>query len=315
MKILQVTSSDTWDDFVWSSINGTIFHTLKFLDYHPAGRFDFINLAVMDGDELVGVIPGGRSLEGGLRVFRSPLGASFGGIVLNDLSLQKVYGVVDALNSWLASQGFLRAELVLPPACYWRRWDESLEFALHATGYGLVSVEATAVVDLTSFDRENLKPAFLRNLRRSQTSGITVRRSQDPKDFYGILERNLASKKAKPTHSLDEIGRLMELFPDEIVLHEALFDGKVVGGSLIFRCNETCALAFYICDDSQYRKFRVTDRVLFECVNWLRGLGHRYFDLGTVSMGGDVNWGLVQFKSKLADLTFARKRYATRFGG
>jgi hypothetical protein len=74
-----------WDSFVWASPGGTIFSTLKFLRYHPAGKLDFINLALKEGGDLVAVIAGGRVVgtadggSAGTAWFRSPVGASFGG--------------------------------------------------------------------------------------------------------------------------------------------------------------------------------------------------------------------------------------------
>ena len=68
-----------WDDYVLKSPGGTIFHTARFLSYHPAARFEFMNLAVGEGDDLVCVLPGGRVSTGEGSVFRSPVGASFGG--------------------------------------------------------------------------------------------------------------------------------------------------------------------------------------------------------------------------------------------
>ncbi len=314
MKVLKLDTSSIWDDFVTSSINGTIFHSLRFLGYHPKGRFDFVNLAIAEGDDLVCVVPGGTIRGSDGARFRSPVGASFGGFVFRDLNLKRIYEIVLSVNSWLSSNGFRGVDLILPPPCYWKQWDEGLEFALKSIGYRMVSMDATCVVDLSALERSDLKPALQRNLRRSQSSGISVRRAQDVHGFYEILRCSLAAKHTGPTHSLDEIERLMHLFPDEIVLQEALLEDQTVGGCLIFRCNAMAALAFYICDDPAYRHLRVTDRLLYESAVWLRQLGHRYFDLGTVSLNAEINWGLLRFKSKLAGLIHARRYYSMEFG-
>lgn len=315
MKVVELDAGSRWDDFVRASINGTLFHTLRFLGYHPEKRFEFINLGFVDDGDLVCVIPGGRVKgESGYR-FRSPVGASFGGHVLAQSDLKVIEEVMGTFQAWLVSEGFSGCELVLPPPCYWKRWDEALEFALISAGYHLVSMDATAVVDLSSFERSELKPVLQRNLRKAEKSGVTIRTSGDPTAFYDVLLRSLAIKGAHPTHSLDEIRRLINLFHDEIVLFEAVIDGQSVGGCLIFRCNAACALAFYICDDPEFRSVRVTDLLLFESSRWLKAQGQRYFDLGTVSFGAEVNWGLLRFKAKMAGLIQTRRHYEITLGG
>ena len=52
---------ERWDRFVLDkSINGTILQTRRFLNYHPADRFDDNSLMFMKGTEIIGVIEHGR---------------------------------------------------------------------------------------------------------------------------------------------------------------------------------------------------------------------------------------------------------------
>src|SRR5207237_970692 len=72
---------ELWDAFVSRSMNGTVFHTQQFLDYHPNGRFQFQHLLFYSGEHLVAVLPGG--IRNG-NIFESPLGASYGSFVTGD---------------------------------------------------------------------------------------------------------------------------------------------------------------------------------------------------------------------------------------
>ena len=110
---------DRWDDFVWSSPGGTIFHTTRFLSYHPPARFEFMNLAVDEGENMVCALPGGRVGIGDGSVFISPVGASFGGPVFMDESdLETIGGAMDCLGLHLRELGFVGADIELPPSCY-----------------------------------------------------------------------------------------------------------------------------------------------------------------------------------------------------
>ena len=74
-------------------------------------------------------------------------------------------------------------------------------------------------------------------------------------------------------------------------------------------CNERVGLAFYICDDPDRRPLPVAEGSLYSAVEWLRQRDVAFFDLGTVSKGTDINWGLVQFKSKFGSRTYVREHY------
>jgi hypothetical protein len=80
-------------------------------------------------------------------------------------------------------------------------------------------------------------------------------------------------------------------------------------------CNSRVGLAFYICDDRAHGQLRVAESALFGAASLLKRMGLRHFDLGTVSMGDQVNWGLVRFKSKFGPVTYVREHHLLEFKG
>jgi hypothetical protein len=317
MDIVRVEGLDEgWDAFVWESPAGTIFSTLRFLSYHPPSRFDSVNFAVKDGADLVCAVAGGvvEAAEGAGRYFRSPVGASFGGPVLkDDLDLGRTIEVVDAFTSRLREMGLRGIELVLPPPCYSRQAEQGLGFSLMRSGYRVVGREATMVIDLENFRRDDLDPVLRRNLRKAEKEGVYVHATTRLEGFYGVLAANLAAKGARPTHSLEELETLFSLYPDRFILLEAAVKDRVVGGCLVVICNSRAGLAFYICDDRDYSHVRASEATLVSAVGLLQRSGCKYLDLGTVSTGSDVNWGLARFKSKFAPITQVRERYVLGF--
>jgi hypothetical protein len=311
MEILSIEGfDDEWDEFVWASSGGTIFHTLKFLSYHPASRFDFLNLAIREEGRLICVIPGAAVGNDSGRVFKSPAGASFGGFVFaDDCDLKTMQDAVVVFGDKVRDMGLTAAEIALPPVCYSRNEHQGLSFVLTSLGYDLILREATAVVPLGAFDENALHSVLARNLRKAAREGLLIRLGTDPADFYGVLTANLSAKGVSPTHTLEEIEKLFTLFPDRLVLLEAVLEDRVVGGSLLVICNDRVGLSFYICDDPGERKLRVTETVLHNSIRKLRESGYRYLDLGTVSRAGRPDWGLVRFKSKFATRTYVRENY------
>ncbi|MFI5201676.1 MAG: GNAT family N-acetyltransferase, partial [Candidatus Kapaibacterium sp.] len=122
-----------WDSFIDRSMNGTAFHRQQFLRYHPEGRFDFHHLLFFSGDKLVAVLPGGLR-EGG-RVFESPLGASYGSFVMEDISAQIALDVVEAFEGYVRRQGIEEVYLTAAPVIYQPVLTQNLDFALLYRGY------------------------------------------------------------------------------------------------------------------------------------------------------------------------------------
>ncbi len=300
-----------WDSLVWSSPYGTIFHTLKFLSYHAPARFDFDHIAALDDRGIVAVLPGGRVDVDGRGVYRSPLGASFGGFVFARPDLKKMLDVAQAVHSHLAGAGYDAVEMTLPPSCYYSHGDENVRYLMTAAGYRLFSRDATSVVPLDALEGGAPHDALARNLRKAERGGLYVEQARGGglDAFYRVLVKNLAAKGIEPTHSLQEVEQIVRTFPDRVVVFEARSGGEVVGGCLVMLCNERVGLAFYICDDPDTRPLPVAEAALYRAVLWLRQKNVAFFDLGTVSRGADINWGLVQFKSKFGSRTYVREHY------
>ena len=91
IEIVKYDSSfeEKWDKFIVnSSVNGTFLQSRKFLNYHPAGRFNDHSLLIMKGTNIVGLVPMHVVEDGDTRKFYSHLGSTFGGILLNANSLE-----------------------------------------------------------------------------------------------------------------------------------------------------------------------------------------------------------------------------------
>jgi hypothetical protein len=175
---------DHWDRLVWASAGGTIFHTLRFLSYHHPSKFDFANFAIRRNGQLACVIPGGRVREEGRMVFRSPLGASFGGFVFKDhRDLGSMSEMVAAFTARLKDLGFDAIEMTVPPCCYAEEGDQGLAFVLTGAGYALAGRDATSVVKLAPEVKDKLSPAALRSARKAERSGVRVSTEGEPGAF------------------------------------------------------------------------------------------------------------------------------------
>src|SRR5262249_37644243 len=89
-----------WNELLARSVNGTLFHDLHFLRYHPADRFAFHHLVFKRDGRPVALLPGGLSGTAGPPTFCSPLGASVGGFAVAGLTAELAMGLVDVLQAY-----------------------------------------------------------------------------------------------------------------------------------------------------------------------------------------------------------------------
>ncbi|MFN3307046.1 MAG: GNAT family N-acetyltransferase, partial [Candidatus Kapaibacteriota bacterium] len=116
-----------WDNFVEKSNNGTIFHLQSFLNYHPKGKFNFHHLMFYENNKIVALLPGGI-IDG--KIFWSPVGASYGSLVTEDISFEKALQLVDTMMEYFDRNGFKEIYLIPPPIIYNKKITQHLEYAM-----------------------------------------------------------------------------------------------------------------------------------------------------------------------------------------
>jgi len=308
--------TEAWDRFVDKSNNGTIFHKLRFLDYHPENRFNFNHLIFHKDGKILALLPGGMEN----RTFKSPRGASFGGFVLKDTSFSKTDKIVKRFLEYCIHKDIERVSLIPAPIIYSKVFNMNLDYALLSNGFKYSKHFFTSAIDLHNKDIESLqiyKGGARNAIRKADKSNIRVEIKDDYDSFYPILSKNKEKFKTPPTHSLTELKKLTHLIPENLKLFLAYRKGKLIAGSLIFICNSKTLLAFYIALDYNYQKFRPINYLLHEIVKWGRTNAFNYLDLGVNQEPNpdnpmELNPGLVSFKESMGAKCFFRSEFCRK---
>ena len=107
-----------------------------------------------------------------------------------------------------------------------------MEFSFFKYGFKYSKRELSSVLVLEKDLEINLKkfrPSHLRAVKSALKKNIEVKKSNDYNTFYELLERNLLLRhNVYPTHTLDEVKKLVKLFPDKINLFTAKIKNKTV---------------------------------------------------------------------------------------
>ena len=297
-----------WEDFAANANNGTIFHTLKFLSYHPADRFRDHHLLIRERDNIIALFPAVRED----RAVISHKGASYGGFVLAEgLGIHAIHLLVEHVVQHLKNEGMEKITLTQPPLIYYRAPDQYIDFALMKNGFSYLKRDVTAVIPLDCAEPlQTFHSDARRSTKKALREGVRVRISDDYPRFYEILKKNLGMRhNVTPTHSLEELLKLKKMFPQEIVLFAAYVKDRMIGGMVVFVTNPRVILAFYISHDSDYQHYRPVNLLFYETIRWGRTMAFKHLDLGTFTLNMAPNWGLGRFKENFAARGFLRDTY------
>ncbi len=297
-----------WETFVTQANNGTIFHCLKFLSYHPRGRFKNYHLIIREKGNIISLFPAVKEDK----TIISHKGASYGGFVLRDgIGIHKTYLAVESVLRYLRDRGYQKLLLTQPPLIYYKEPNQYIDFALLKNGFNYRKREITAVIPL---DCAEPLMSFHADARRSTKKaireGVHISASDDYSTFYMILKRNLGMRhNVSPTHTLHELLKLKSLFPEDVILFAAHLKERMIGGIVIFVANPRVILAFYISHDNRFQSYRPVNLLFYEVLKWGRNRGFRYLDLGTFTLDMEPNWGLGRFKENHNARGFLRDSY------
>jgi hypothetical protein len=303
-----------WENFVLNSSNGTIFHLRKFLSYHPKERFKDSSLVIIKNKKIVALFPAVEVLREDKKTLWSHCGASYGGwIYENDLNFQEAFGCVESVLEFAKENNFERIQLTPPPIIYQTKYSNYIDFALVKNGFDYVKRDVSSIVQL-DFTEDELLSTFRAEARtavkKAIKQGVIIRECDEYENYYKILKKNLKLRhNVNPTHTLDELIYLKNIFPDEIRLYGAFVDDVLIAGVCNFSVNKNVVLAFYISHDEEYQEYRAVNLLFYEIMKSYKQKGFRYLDFGIFTVNMEPNWGLGRFKENFGARGIFRDTY------
>lgn len=308
-----------WQGFLPRTANGTLFHNLDFLDYHPAGRFSFEHLVLRQKGEVLAVLPGGPVQREDGQIFVSPLGASAGGpAVRPGLRTVQALAMVQALQMYASQRGWNGIDITLPPQVFAIPATEAIPFALFSRGFQLTNRWLCAMLDLQSASPPLYRGLFSKtkatDVNAARRKGMRlVECGREGLDlFLGPLHDTYTRHGVAPTHSDEEIAWLLEHLPGSVRLYLAMLDERCAAGVLCFNISDEVVYTFYICSSEELFRERGTLLLFAELADVLAERGVRWLDLGPTSSDANYNSGVTFFKESLGCVTHCRDRWSWR---
>ncbi|NOZ07540.1 MAG: GNAT family N-acetyltransferase [FCB group bacterium] len=321
----QPCDKQEWDRFVRDSNNGTIFNYRNFLNYHLTRNFRDHSLIFQKNHNIIGVFPAAEVEEENQKILFSHPGASFGGFIVNRISYSDMDELLISFETYCHRENFNRTFFIPTPSIYFREPDDTLEYALLWRNFTVAENYISSVIDTTGDLSEKLT-AIYRKKNRSSTyydrlvekNDLRLEWNKDYKQFYPILLENKKRHASLPTHTLEELQKLNDLFPESFHLLMVYAGKTPIGGTLNFVANDRVAIIFYNMIDYRYSRFQPATLQVIETIKWAYRLGFRSLDFGVSQDPHADNpltpsKKLIRFKEELTSRGMLRKAFTKTF--
>lgn len=311
-----------WDNFIKNSLNGTIFQTHKFINYHIRRNFKDCSLIIKYKYDIVAVLPGAAIEEKNKKIFYSHPGASYGGLVVSKkINFELLNQIIVEIDKHCIQNHFNKIILINSPSIYSKYIDFSLEYLLSWNNYIEKELYISHAVCLENKKnpKELLSKRKKRYIENSQVlHNITFHNTVKIEELYALLLKSKAKFGLQPTHSLKELKQIQTNHPSEIQIIISKKNKKTIGGMVLFLANERVCLIFYNTISEAYRKSQLSALQLYHCLEYAKKHKFQYVDFGVSHNPEQKNplspkMSLIQFKEQFAAKGVLRKVYQKKY--
>ena len=298
---------EIWDRFVLQeSMNGTFLQSRRFLEYHPAERFEDHSLLIYKGNEVIAVVPACKVINEGKTMFFSHKGSTYGGIVLKDKFYNVSYldAIMETLESYLKDCGFEAAYMKMTPDVFCKKPTPLVDYFLYKNNW-------TNYDELNFFMRledykdgvaEQFTSGKRRDYRYSLKAGMEFRQletDEELAEFHAVLSKNLGRLGVPVVHSLAELKDLKRnRLNENIDFYGVYLEGKMIAGSMLFKFENKVCHTQYLASDEDYRVHFPMEFLIFNLISKAVEEDMEVFTFGicTEDQGRYLNMGLSRFK-------------------
>jgi len=296
-----------WDDFIDDSKNATFLFKRDFLEYHK-DRFQDHSLLFFKDDLLVGLLPANIVAD---KIF-SHQGLSYGGLVLSPkVKFNDVFQIYNSLLKFLEENHIKKIHLKLLPEIYALVPNKEISYLLFKSNASLVRKDISSVIDYSyplKIDSSNRK----RGIKKGIKNNLTIKQETDLSAFWNeILIPNLnESHNVLPVHTVSEISKLRNKFPNHIKQYSVFHEKKIVAGATIFETATVAHVQYISANKDDRQQFGSLDFLFNYLIN--EKYSHKkYFDFGisTENQGQQINEGLLSWKESFGARSIVHEFY------
>jgi hypothetical protein len=272
-------------------------------------------LVVRDETGIIAFMPGMRLYSQGRRIFRSPLGSSYGGLV-HKLGL--FYDDLDSIFEAVITEMDKQFDeiRITPPSSVYAAPDASManyqHFLLLKHGFQVSSADLLLCAPLTG--QKDLMTTFHRKTRTELNQALRNNLELEVSDFvtpedYQLLFLSQSHFSATPTHSMVELATITRLRPNDVKVFRTIHQGQIIGGIICFKISKRVLNTFYIYDDRDFRHLKPNHFAYYHVLKYASENEFQYVDFGPSSAGYNDKKNLIFFKEKFGAHPYLRYAY------
>lgn len=296
MNIIQYnnTHEDEWDLFILKSMNGTIYQTRKFINYHPIDRFIDKSIMVYDNNILICVIP---VCKNGEKYF-SHLGVTYGGPVIKEeyFKIDKLKEIIDLIFTHYEN----KLEMRIANDIYFNNSQSSLIYLLQTK----LNLNLELSWYINNFNIDNINNKFnkrhLNKVKKDNNNIVYITNDiNDYNNFYKILKNTLNTKhNTNPTHTLEEFLLIKDILQDKQKLCIVKNNNIIIAGIYFIEVTPNKYYSFYITKNYECDKNFSSSCLLYIIDYFMKIIKPNILDFGitTENRGAELNMGLSVFK-------------------
>lgn len=312
------------DAFLLSpNTNGEFINSLKYLAYHPPGRFTEDSAVVRDiaSKTIRGVMLATVDPEVPTRII-SHMGTTFAGPILDqNLSIEGIETVLDVLMNYY-EQKYAEIVLKTTPPCYTAQPFDPIGYFLLRRGYSFGMTALANIIDLSNLKTEADILHLFDSKRRNQTKKalknelfeFTMSSHVRP-EVWGRMNENLHQKfNSKTTHTYEEICDLLQRVPERIqACYVDTTEGDYGAFALIYKFKRVYHTQ-YLDTNYQYTGEYPNLLMILRLIQQALEEKYRYFSFGasTEAGGSILNRGLYNYKSGYGGGSILLPKYTWR---
>jgi hypothetical protein len=275
-----------------------LFNSFAFFRLHASGRAFFFQWQVKG--KVVMCLHVSETEDG---VVRSPRRGTFGGIgFFSDVSQEAVDEFVAAVTSWLRAQGLDRVQVLLPPADHRCARVAAQYFALRRQGFveTLTDINYAIMVQPQPLV-ERMNYANRKRYNKCVRAGFAAQQVDVGQlaRVYRVIESNRNAKGYPVSMTLAQLEQMRDLFADQLCLFICHLGEQEAASAICLRVSPEVLYVFYWGDEPAYAQYSPVT-LLASCIHdYCREQGVELLDIGTATLDGEANHGLIRFKRAL----------------
>ena len=246
----------------------------------------------------------------------SPWRGSFGALFFTDQSLPLAVNefFLDCIEAKLQQEGAKELSMVLPPQTYYPEMTSVLVNLLLRKGYKLTHHELNYSRAITDEDfSSRVNQGNRKNLRRAVKRGFVFQRMtpEEIGDAYGIIAGNRERRGYPTTMTLEQIEAMLQAIPGSLLPFCVIDGTRMIAASICIAVDKTVFYVFYWGEIDGYQNPSPIPFLAQGLYSYCQKEGFKLMDVGTATVEGNPNHGLIRFKRSLGlgeslKLTFSK---------